>query len=157
MDNIITHKEALKEIFEVELLDEGRLEGVCDGVLISSGSDVPGTYFNFIVLGDFFAQDVIKGDLSDKYLNIAQDVMCVSIRKDEADNEAKSEYRAWFLSKIVRTILTLNRKLISDTYPEGVARTTVLSGSPLQSVVYWDNIAHMVTITLDIKMTEEDY
>jgi len=156
MANIITHKEALREIFEAELLSEGLLDGICDGILVSAGSDIPDDFFNFITLGNFFALDILKGNLKDKYMNISQDILCVSLRKDEINNEAESEYRAWVLSKAVRTILINNKKLISDSYPSGVAQTTVLGGSPLESVVYWNHIAHTVTLTLDIKLKEED-
>lgn len=154
---LLTHKQALFEIFTSEMEVGGSLEESSDIVLKTAGEALPKDVFNFITLGDFTITDIRTGSLKDKYLVIFQEIICASVVKSkEEEANAEAESRAYELSRLVRTILKGNKTLVSDSYPEGAAKATVISDSPLETVIYSDSPTVIVTILLEIKRKESD-
>ena len=132
------------------------LHDVCEAVLDSSRSELPGEISNFIVLGDFRAVDVMTGDLKDKYRIFEINIGCGASVKNEEDAEMKAEERSYEISRIVRTILKANRKLISTSYPSGIAKSSTLLGDSLDFYVYLNTVCSINTVMLEAKIKEED-
>lgn len=154
---MIKHKEALYEIFEAARQPGQSLDGKCDAVLKSAGVNLSGDVFEFIALGDFTLEDIMTGDLKDKYVIFYQDIICGSVvRIKELEGEVDAEERAYEIARLVRTLLKGNRKLISTSYPNGAAAACSLVGTRSEAVMYSENQAHLGIITLRIKAQEED-
>jgi len=154
---MIKHKEALYEIFEAARQPGQPLDGKCDVILKSAGVNLSGDVFEFIALGDFTLEDIMTGDLKDKYVTFYQDIICGSVvRIKELEGEVDAEERAYEIARLVRTLLKGNRKLISTSYPNGAATASSLTGTRSEAVVYAESQAHLGIITLRIKAQEED-
>lgn len=154
---MIKHKEALYEIFEAARQPGQSLDGKCDAVLKSAGVNLSGDVFEFIALGDFTLEDIMTGDLKDKYVIFYQDIICGSVvRIKEVEGEVDAEERAYEIARLVRTLLKGNRKLISTSCPNGAATTSSLVGTRSEAVMYSESQAHLGIITLRIKAQEED-
>jgi len=154
---MIKHKEALYEIFETARQPGQSLDGKCDAVLKSAGVNLSGDVFEFIALGDFTLEDIMTGDLKDKYVIFYQDIICGSVvRIKEVEGEVDAEERAYEIARLVRTLLKGNRELISTSYPNGAATASSLVGTRSEAVMYSESQAHLGIITLRIKAQEED-
>jgi hypothetical protein len=152
---MIKHKQALYEIFEAARQPGQSLENYCEVVLKSAGSLIPEDKYDFIALGDFTLEDIVTGDLKDKFVVIYQDILCGSVVKvKDLAGEVDSEGKACELARLVRTLLKANRTLVSTTYPTGAAKSSSLFGMRSDAVVYGDSQAHVVVVSLRIK-TEE--
>jgi len=152
---MIKHKKALYEIFIAEMEAGGSLFGKCDAVLKSSSLTLPDSIYNFITLGDFTIVDVATGDLRDKFMVVTQSIICGSVVVDEADAEEEAEFRAYTLARLIRTILKGNQKLISSSYPEGVAKSSGVSDSSFEPVIYSESPCHLVVLSFWMKMEED--
>jgi len=155
---MIKHKEALYEILDKARTDpSGSLSGKCDIILKSAGTNLPGDVFDFIALGDFTFEDVVTGDLKDKYVTFYQDIICGSVVKlKETEGEVDAEDKACELARLVRTLLKGNRKLISTSHPNGAATSSSLIGTRSEAVMYSDGQAHVAVISVKIRAQEED-
>lgn len=155
---MLKHKEALYEIFEVARTNpSGSLHGKCDMVLKSAGVSLPGEVFDFIALGDFTLEDIVTGDLTDKYVIFYQDILCGSvIRVKEEEAEIDAEDKSYEIARLVRTLLKGNKKLVSTSYPGGAVTSCSLFGTRSEAVIYSENQAHLAVISLRIKTQEED-
>ena len=155
---MIKHKEALYEIFEDVRTDpSGVLSGKCDRVLKSAGVRLPGDVYDFIAVGDFTLEDIITGDLKDKYVVFYQDIICGSVVKiKEEDGEVDAEEKSYEIARLVRTLLKGNRTLISTSHPNGAVTSSSLVGTRSEAVMYSESQAHIAVITLRIKAQEED-
>lgn len=155
---MIRHKEALYEILDEARTDpSGSLYGKCDMILKSAGTNLPGDVFDFIALGDFALEDIVTGDLTDKYVIFYQDIICGSaVKLKEAEGEVDAEEKSYEIARLVRTLLKGNRKLISTSYPNGAAKSSSLVGTRSEAVMYSEGQAHLAVITLKIRAQEED-
>jgi len=155
---MIKHKEALFEIFEADRVNpSGSLYGKCDKILKSAGVSLPGEVFDFVALGDFVLEDIVTGDLKDKYVIFYQDIICgVVVKLKEVEGEVDAEEKAYELARLVRTLLKGNRKLVSTSYPNGAVTSASLFGTRSEAVVYSDSQAHLAIISVRIRMKEED-
>lgn len=155
---MIKHKEALYEILEAARSDpNGVLSGKCDVILKSAGVNLSGDVFEFIALGDFTLEDIMTGDLKDKYVIFYQDIICGSVvRIKEVEGEVDAEEKAYEIARLVRTLLKGNRVLISTSYPDGAAKASSLVGTRSEAVMYSESQAHLAIISLRIKVQEED-
>lgn len=155
---MIKHKQALYEIFEADrIISGGSLYGKCDAILKSAGTLLPGEVFDFIALGDFSLEDIVTGDLEDKYVIFYQDIICGSVVKvKEKDSEVDAEDKSYEIARLVRTLLKGNRKLVSTSYPDGAVTSSSLFGTRSEAVVYSDSQAHLAVITIKIRTQEED-
>ena len=152
---MIRHKKALHEIFEAERIPQsGKLYDVCDVVLVSAGVELPREVYKFIALGDYYLEDIVTGDLTDKYVIFYQDIVCGAIVQETKDGVEDAEDAAYELARLVRTLLKANKTLVSTTYPTGAAKTSSLSRCSSEAVIYFESQAHVVVITLKIKMQE---
>ena len=153
---MIRLKDALKEIFLAAMEPGGTLHKVCEAVLDTSQTKPPTDIDNFIVLGDFRATDVRTGDLKDKYRVFEINIECGAIVKNEVDSEAFAEEKSYEISRIIRTLLKANRKLISTSYPSGIAKSSSLMGDYIDYVIYVDALCCLSRIVLEVKIEEED-
>jgi len=154
---MIKHKKALYEIFEAERIPQsGILYDACDVVLASAGIELPKDVYKFIALGDFFLDDIVTGNLTDKYIIIHQDIICGAVIQDTQDGVEDAEDASYELARLVRTLLKANKKLVSTSYSTGAAKTSSLLRSSSESVVYFDSQAHVTIITLQVRMQEAD-
>jgi hypothetical protein len=154
---MLNFKEALKEIFEVEMASTKKLYGICDGVLTSSVAPLPNNYNKFITLGNFVAGDVRVGDLRRKFREVELDIECCGVvRKSGSSPEEDAEGYAYALAKKVRTILKGNKKLVSASYSSGLAITSEPLDEALHYVIYDEVPVAMCSITYYIKLVEED-
>lgn len=155
---MIKHKEALYEIFEDVRTDpDGVLSGKCDAILKSAGTHLPGDVNDFIALGDFSLEDIMTGDLKDKYVIFYQDIICASVvRIKDEEGEVDAEEKSYEIARLVRTLLKDNRTLVSTSYPEGAAKASSLIETRSEAVIYAESQAHLAVITLKIKVQEED-
>ncbi len=149
------HKDALYEIFEEAKKPGGILDHYCDAVLKTSISKIPGAAENIVLLGDFISVDARVGFLKEKYRTLSQEVMCVSVVKD--DDYETAEQASFDLGKRVRTVLRDNRTLISTSYPTGAAiEPCAISESSHNFFLYEEMLTAATTMTLVIKVKEED-
>ena len=154
---MIKHKKALYEIFEAERIPvSGTLYGVCEITLKSAGIDLPKDVYDFIALGDWFLEDILTGNLTDKYVIINQDIICGSVPRNAATAEEDAEDASYKIARLVRTLLKANKKLVSTTYPTGAAKVSSVLRSTSEAIIYSDSRAHIVVISLEIRMQEED-
>lgn len=154
---MIKHKKALYEIFEVARIPpSGVLYDACQIVLTSAGVDLPKDIYNFIALGDWFLEDILTGNLTDKYVIINQDIICGAVPKNTKTAEEDAEDASYKIARLVRTLLKANKILVSTSYPTGVAKTSSLLRSTSEAIIYSDSRAHIVVISLEIRMQEED-
>jgi len=155
---MIKHKEALYEIFEAARVNpSSSLYGKCDAILKSAGARLPGDVFDFIALGDFTLEDIVTGDLTDKYVIFYQDIICGSVVKTkELEGEVDAEDKAYEIARLVRTLLKGNRKIISASHPTGAVTSSSLVGTRSEAVIYSENQAHLAVITMSIRTQEED-
>lgn len=153
---MLKHKQALYEIFDAEMQSGQVLEDVCEKILLSAGQALPGDVNEFITLGGFAITDIPTGALKDKYVTLMQTIVCGSTVRDEEEAESKAEDRVYLLSRLVRTILKNNQTLVSTTYPDGAAKRSFLSDAFLDTVVYSDSPAVIISITLGVRVQEED-
>lgn len=155
---MITFKEALKEIFTVEMGSGGELEGLCDGILLSIVQPLPGTYTNFITLGGFSATDVRIGHMTKKFREVELEIECNAVLKKRgvSDTEAVAEDSSQKIAKKVRTILKANQKLISTSYSTGVAITSEVINEVLDWVQYGTVQCASSIIVLYMKILEEN-
>jgi len=154
---MIKHKEALYEIFEKERVEpSGVLYDACEIILKSAGIDLPKDVYNFIALGDWFLEDIVTGNLTDKYVIINQDIICGAVPKDAKTAEEDAEDASYEIARLVRTLLKANKKLVSTSYSTGVAKTSVLLRATSEAIVYSDSRAHIVVVSLEIRMQEEN-
>lgn len=155
---MIKHKKALFEIFEADRVNpSGSLYGKCDTVLKSAGVELPGDVFDFVALGDFTLEDIVTGDLTDKYVIFYQDVICGSVVKiKEKEGEVDAEEKSYEISRLIRTLLKGNRKLVSTSYPSGAVTSSSLMGARSEAVIYSESQVHIAVISIRIKAQEED-
>ena len=155
---MIKHKKALYEIFEdARVNPSGVLSGKCDAILKSAGINLPGDVNDFIALGDFNLEDIMTGDLKDKYVIFYQDIICGSVVKiKEKEGEIDAEEMSYEIARLVRTLLKGNKKLVSTSYPDGAVTSSSLVGTRSEAVMYSESQAHIAVITLRIKAQEED-
>jgi len=156
---MLLHKLVLKEIFEAEMEEGGVLYQKCDKVLTSSVRPLPSNedISTFIMIGDFIVSDAAVGELKDKYIAMTQEILCGALlSKSTAEMEEDAEDKSYKLAQLVRTILKGNLKLISVSYPEGIAKRTKLFGIPLEFFEFFDVSCCVSTISLIIYMREAD-
>lgn len=155
---MIKHKQALFEIFEDARTDPGGvLFGKCDVILKSAGVNLPGDVYDFVSLGDFTLEDIVTGDLTDKYVIVYQDIICGSVVKiKEVDGEVDAEDKANEIARLVRTLLKSNRKLVSTSYPNGGVSSSFLLGTRSEAVFYSDSQTHIAVISVKLRTQEED-
>ena len=150
-------KQALKEIFTDACEEGGLLHGYCDVILRSIVQKLPNDVSNFITLGNYQVTDVQTGDLIDKYRLYEIEIGCgACIIPSEENAEANAEERSDRMAKIIRTILKSNRKLISESYPDGAAISSSALGDYLEFVIYENNICSMNKIRLTAKIIEDN-
>lgn len=153
---MLNFKLALKEIFETEMETGNKLYRLCDGVLSSSVAPLPKKYNKFIVLGEYRISDVMVGELRQKFRVLEIDLDCGAVVKaGHLNAEEDAEEAAYNIAVKVRTILMLNKKLISETYPTGVALLSEPLDEVLQFVIYDGANVALNTITYMVKLVEE--
>jgi len=153
---MISFKEALKEIFTAEMSSGGELEGLCDGILISIVEPLPDTYKTFITLGGFSASDVRIGHMQKKFREVELEIECNAVfQKRGVDSpEATAEDDSQKIAQKVRTILKANQKLISTSYPTGIAIISEVINEVLDWVQYGTVQCATSIVTLYMKILE---
>lgn len=154
---MIDFKEALKEIFTVEMGSGKELEGLCDGILTSIVEPLDDTYSNFITLGGFSASDVRVGHMQKKFREVELEIECNAVFKKRgvSNPEATAEDNSQKIAKKVRTIIKANQKLVSVTYSSGVAITSEVINEVLDWVQYGNVQCASSIIVLYMKILEE--
>lgn len=155
---MIDFKEALKEIFTVEMGSGGELENLCDGIQLSILEPLSDTYNKFITLGGFSASDVRVGHMQKKFREVELEIECNAVlrkRSGVANPEATAEDNSQKIAKKVRTIIKANQKLISTSYPTGVAIISEVINEVLDWVQYGNVQCASSIIVLYVKILEE--
>jgi len=154
---MINFKEALKEIFTVEMSSGKELENICDGILVSIVQPLDSSYNNFITLGGFSASDVRVGHMQKKFREVELEIECNAVFRKRAGltiPEATAEDNSQKIARKVRTILKANQKLISTSYPTGVAITSEVINEVLDWVQYGTVQCATSIVTLYMKILE---
>ena len=152
---LVKHKQALKEIFDAEMLHDGELDNLVDVVLPSSVSKLPSTAEVFILLGNWTASDIRVGFMKAKYRLINQELLIGAVSRDNPEGESVTELNCFEASKKVRTILVNNRILASTSYPSGIAIESTLTTSRIDYAIYEDILCCFDTIFLEMKVKED--
>lgn len=154
---MMKHKQALYEILTAAMAEGQPLHGYCEKVF-KTASEHPSGESRFISLGNFIVSDVVVGRVKDKYTGISQDILCVAaldthhLKEAESDAEAK----AFELARKVRTLLRSNQTLASASYPNGIARSTWLRGTPVEPIMYGESHVFLASVTILITMEEDE-
>lgn len=155
---MIKHKQALYEMFDAKRQPGEPLDGKCQSILKTSSEPLPNVSHphQFITLGGYTVEDIPVGSVVDKYTSVLQDIVCgVAVDGHSDTGEVDSEDGAYELARLVRTILKNNKKLISTSYPVGVARTSRLRDVVSDVVIYSECPCNIMTITIRIQMLED--
>lgn len=154
---MLNFKEALKEIFEAEMVSGGSLKTLCDAVLTSSVAPLPKNVNKFILLGDYAVTDVRVGELKKKFREVELELDCGAvIRQGRVDTEQDAEEAAYLIAKTVRTILRDNKKLVSTTYPDGLAIVSEPLDESLSFIIFDQVPVAMNTVSYYAKIVESD-
>jgi len=151
---ILKHKQALLEIFTAAMEGGQPLFGLCNGVLKSALSKIPAGD-NFIVLGEFSASDVRVGFMQKKFRVVSQDILAISIIRDNPEGEETAETAGFELARGIRTVLSANKTLISASYPSGIAIESEHSDSKQIFVVIQDLLTCVQWMSLRMKVIED--
>ena len=155
---MIPFKKALKEIFELEMAPGGCLQDYCDEVLESSFKNMSSAAVGAICLGDHKATDSDTGDLQDRHRLIHLDILCLSAIYNRSKNlEEDAEEQSYNLARRVRMILkNANvRKLISTSYPLGLALDCVVTDEDTETLAFGEMICRSNTIRVMIYLRED--
>lgn len=155
---LLPHKQALYEILDAEISPlDGDLHDIAEGVLLTAVDRLPASckWVDFIVLGDFEAEDVKLGWNTERARMFRQAIHSLSIFSSSVP-EYEAEYKCDRMARIVRKILKANQNLVSTSYPTGIAIESRLYSSKSEFVQIWELPACMQTIIIDLKVQESE-